>query len=232
MLRIYVKAKGTPGGNILRHTGGGTPLVHPIPSPVPASGRHPLEAINLSRLYLGVIVLFSGPQGLSQVRKTLCFHGYGNFRRCRPHFAASVPSAGTMFPSTVNRGMESEFQPNFRIRKAELHVSVRDTRSSKSQVWDLDSFPRAGWPEACAGLHRRRRCFSIASRYVGVVRRGTVGGARRRATLPGVAGELAAHCGSPAAGLRGDGPLQKAAFPQAWIRHLSCRAKCRQPDDM
>ena len=42
------------------------------------------------------------------------------------HFAPSMPSAGGMSPSTVNHGMGSGFQPNFSIRKADLHVSVRD----------------------------------------------------------------------------------------------------------
>ena len=72
------------------------------------------------------------------VSKIPCFHGHGNSRHRRPHFAPGVPSAGRMSPSTVNRGAGSGFQPNLGIRKADLHVSVRDTRSGKRQVWDID----------------------------------------------------------------------------------------------
>ena len=71
------------------------------------------------------------------VRKIPCFHGHGNSRRCRPHFAPSVPSAGRMSLSTVNRGTGSGFQPNFSIWKADLHVSVRDTQSSKRHKYGI-----------------------------------------------------------------------------------------------
>ena len=94
------------------------------------------------------------------MRKITCFQGHGNSRRCRPHFASSVPSAGRMSLSTVNRGTGSGFQPSFSIRKADLHVSVRDTRSSKRQVWEIDrsTAPRTGpTPPHCSASTRCRR---------------------------------------------------------------------------
>ena len=71
------------------------------------------------------------------VRKIPCFHRHGNSRRCRPHFAPSVPSPGRMSLSTVNRGTGSGFQPSFNIRKADLHVSVHDTQSSKRHKYGI-----------------------------------------------------------------------------------------------
>ena len=83
------------------------------------------------------------------VGKIPCVHSHGNSRRHRPHFAPSVPSAGRMSPSSVNRGAGNGFQPNLGTRKADLHVSVRDTRSGKRQVWDIDRSPTP--PCVCVG---------------------------------------------------------------------------------
>ena len=91
------------------------------------------------------------------VRKTPCFYGHGNFRRCGSHFAAGVPSADVMSPSTVNRGMGSGFQSNLGIQKANLRVSVRDTRSNKGQVWDIDRRPGCSGPTRTSGAGRIRK---------------------------------------------------------------------------